>query len=342
MAVPDIGETAAATWEAIVNPEGPTDNIFNSRALFYSLAGGGQKGLKTGIGFQGKRSIAGGRVFEASLEYVINPTFKAYGQFAQLDIQQIDVFDAARFEQKTAAGTVNWNDLELAQNQEPSQKIDLLDKKLGNGKDSHIDSMNKQLLGVAPPSVDNVVSIQTIISSTPGAPGDIVGGIDANLWPFWRNKQTAGTATVSPGDNLRAAMRSISNQCSRGGLVDQPTAALSTRAVFELYESLLIPQERFTVDNKEKDGQGAFNNDVLKFKKSEIFFDEDLNAPVNLGNLYFYHPKYLYIAYLKGYWMKIREKLEPVNQLMYSQAIRTHWAFMTDQRRRLGVVTAIS
>lgn len=334
---PNIGETAAATWEELINPDGPTDNIFPSSAFFYSMVGGGQKGLKSGEGFSGKVGTPGGRLIEASVQYAVNTNFKFYGQFAQLDLVSVPVFDAARYPWKTAAGTVDWTDLEIAMNQEPAQKINLLDEKLANGKRSHEDNMNKAFLGVLPPAADNPLSIKDIISATPAV--GVVGGIDAALWPFWRNKQTSGSAGADPpGSNLRAAMRSIYNQCSRGGLVEVPTATLGRRQEMELYESLLVPQERFTTADKDKNGQGAFNNDVLKFKNTEVFYDEDLDVP----DFFMYTPKYLKIAFLRGYWMKMSDKLEPVNQLTYTQKIRTHCNLVTDQRRRLGRITDIS
>lgn len=334
---PNLGQEVASVWESVITPDGPVDNIFNSRALFYSLAGGGQKGLKTGVGFAGKVSSPGGRVFESDIEYAINTNFRSYGQFANLDLNFVDVFDGARWDIKTAAGTVNWTDLEMAKAQDPSTKYPIIKKKLDNGKDSHVDDMNKQLLGVAAVSVDNILSIKDLISATPAA-NVAVGGINQLNFPFWRNKQTLGTLTALPFDNLRAAMRSIYNQCSRGGLLEHPTAVLFRRTEFEGFESTLIPNERFTVDNKNKDGQGAFMNDVLKFKGAECFYDEDLDV----ATAFLYNPKYLQIAFLKGFWMKIRPSIEPINALTSSQAIRTHWAFTTNQRRRLGCVTVIT
>lgn len=338
MADVNLGQEVATVWESVLNPEGPTDNIFNSRAFFFSLAGGGQKGLKSGKGFQGKQASAGGRVFEFSLEYAVNTNFRSYAQFDQLDLAWIPVFDAARYDIKTASGTVNWTDLEIAKCQDSAAKVEIIPAKLENGKNSHIDDMNKQLLGVASGAAgNNVVPITDMISATPSS-SLVVGGINQQTWAFWRNKQTAGTQSVSAYDNLRPAMRSIYNQTSRGGLLETPTACLFRRTEFEGYESTLVPQERFTTADKENNGQGAFNNDVLKFKSAFAYYDEDLNV----ASCFLYNPKNLKIAYLKGYWMKIRDTITPVNQLTASQAIRTHWALCTDQRRRLGVVTAIS
>ena len=337
MPEPNLGQETATVWEALVGPKGPTDNIFNSRALFFSMAGGGMKGLKSGEGFQGKESSEGGRVFEYTLEYAVNTNFRSYGQFAQLDLAWIPVFDATRWDIKTASGTVNWTDLEIAKCQGRSAKIDILDDKLTNAKNSHIDDMNKQMLGVATASVDNITSIKDIISATPAA-SLVIGGINQQTFPFWRNKQTSGALTALPFDNLRPALRSMYNQCSRGGLLEHPTAILFRRQEFEGYESTMIPNERFTVENKNKDGQGAFDNDALQFKKASCFYDEDLDV----NDAFLYNPKWLKIAFLKGFWMKMRDRMEPVNQLSYSQAIRTHWALTTNQRRRLGRVTGIT
>jgi hypothetical protein len=333
---PNVGHETATVWEALLT-DSPTDNIWNSRAFFYSLAGGGQRGLKQGEGFAGRESSAGGRLFEFTVEYRKNTNFRAYGELDQLDLALVPIFDAARYDIKTAAGTIDWTDLEMAKAQEPNAKVDIIGAKVDNGKNSHIDDMNRQLLGVATASTNNVLSIKDIIADNPATP--IVGGIDPNLWPFWRNKQTSGANGGGAAfSNLRPAMRSIYNQCSRGGLLEHPTAALFRRTEFEGYESTLIPQERFTTADKNRDGQGAFDNDVLRFKGAECFYDEDLDV----ASCYMYNPKYLKIVYLRGYWMKMSDQLEPTDQLTFTQKCRTHWQLCTDQRRRLGVVTGIN
>ena len=335
--MPDLGQEVATVWESVLNPDGPTDNIFNSRALFYSLAGGGQKGLKSGAGFAGKVSSSGGRLFEFTIEYAANPNFQAYGQFGSLDLAYVDVFDAARYDIKTAAGTVNWTDLEMAKAQEPSAKIDVIDDKLENGKNCHVDDMNKQLLGVQVPSPENVVSIKDMISATPTA-SLVIGGINQQTWPFWRNKQTAGTLTGLAYDNLRPHCAASTTSARAAGWSSTPRRSCSAGRSSRATSPPSSPTSGSPPPTRSNNGQGAFDNDVLKFKAAEAFYDEDLDV----NDAFLYNPKWLKIAYLKGYWMKIRDKIEPVNQLTSSQAIRTHWAFTTDQRRRLGRVTNIT
>lgn len=336
MADPNLGQVPATAWENVVGRE-PNDNIFNSRAFFYSLAGGGQSGLKKGVGFAGKEGLAGGRVFDFTLEYSTNTTFKSYSEMEQLDTTRIDVFDAARYDWKINAGTVVWSDLEELRAAGESGKIDLIASKLENGKNSHIATMNQQLLGDGTGNGGKDMNgLKAVISSTPTT--GTIGGINRANFAFWRNKQTAGTQTSTAFDNLRASMRSIYNQCSRGGLVDAPTAALTTRTVFQGYEGLLIANERFRPDDKDSNGQGAFQNGVLLFKGAELFYDEDLDT----DNVYFYNPKFLKLVYLKGAWMKMKDRIEPANQLAAIQRIFTVGNLATNNSRRCGVVTSVT
>lgn len=333
---PNLGQIVATVWEQQVGNK-PNDNIFTSRAFFYSLAGGGPKGLKSGVGFEGRQGVPGGRTFDFTLEYAVNPTFRSYGEFENLDTTRTDVFDAARFDWKTSAGTIVFSDLEELRAQSDSGKIDLIAGKLENGRNSHINDMNVQLLGNGTGNGGkNMNGLQNIISTTPTT--GTVGGISRANFAFWRNKQTSGAQSVSAFDNLRAAMRSIYNQCSLGGIIAAPTAALTDRTSFEGYESLLIANERFTTDDKKNDGQGAFANESLKFKGATLFYDE--SAPAS--NMYFYNPKYLKLIYLKGAWMKMKEKVEPSNQLSMVYRLFTIANLGTNNSRHLGVVSAIS
>src|ERR1051326_3595342 len=134
---PNLGEVAASVWDKKIGGK-PTDNIFNSRALFYLLR---EKGFK--------ESAAGGKTFEFSLNYAENTTFKSYGEFDALDTTRINVFDAAQYVVKIHAGTVAYSDLEQLRAQADSGKFDLIAEKLNVGKESHIANTNRVLFGAA-------------------------------------------------------------------------------------------------------------------------------------------------------------------------------------------------
>lgn len=325
MSVPNQGQTIAAFWEAVIGTK-PTNNIFNSMALFYMLKNGG---------FQ--EVVSGGNLFEFSLEYAINTTFKSYGEFEQLDTTRVDVFDCARYNQKIAAGTINFSDLEIARAQDPNQKFALVDAKLQNGKTSAINSLNVMLNGDGTGNGGKDFNgVVNLISTTPTS--GIVGGINRSTFSFWRNRQASGAKTTTAFDNLVAGMRSIYNQCSLGGVENTPTGILSDRASFEGYESTLVTIERLNRTTKAQGGDSGFLNDAIQYKAAGLFYDESAEA----GSMRFLNPKFLKLPYLKGYWMKMLEPVEPANQLARVNRIETFGNLCTNGSRYLGVLNSIT
>ena len=326
MADPALGQVTASVWEQVIGTK-PSDNIFNSRALFYAL---GEQGFK--------EEVEGGRLIEFSLEYAENTTFRSYGELDTLDTTRVDVFDAARFDWKICAGTVVYSELERLRAQAASGKFDLIAEKLENGKDSHIADMNGQLWsdGTGNGGAD-IGGLQSIISATPTTGS--VGGINRANFAFWRNKQTSGAKTTTAFDNLRSSLRSVYNQCSSGGTMNAPTAILFHRTEFEGLEGLMTSLERYNKDSTKQRGFNAsFNNDAFMFKAATCFYDEDAVS----GQAYLVNPKFLKFVYLKGGWMKMYDKVDPANQLSNVHKVATFGNLGTNNSRRLGVVTAIT
>lgn len=325
MADPNLGEVAATVWEQKFGSK-PTDNIFLSNALFYFL---GEDGFK--------EEADGGRLIEFGLEYAANTTFKSYGELEALDTTRISVFDASRFDWKINAGTVVYSELERLRAQAASGKYDLISDKLENGKNSHIQAMNQQMWsdGTGNASQD-IGGVQLIISSTPTTGS--VGQINRATFSFHRNQQTSGAKTSTAFDNLRAAMRTIYNKCSKGGVEETPMAWMTDRATFEGYESILVANEHITYADKKSGADAGIKNTLLKFKGADGSYDEA--AP--LGNLYFFNNRNLKLCYLAGGWMKMYPKVDPANQLANVHKVATFANMGTNNSRRLGVVTAIT
>ena|SRR5437667_2127875 len=325
MADPNIGEVSATVWEKKYGKK-PTDNIFNSNALFYFL---GEEGFK--------EESDGGRLIEETLEFAVNTNFKSYGELETLDTTRISVFDAARFDWKINAGTVVVSELERLRAMGDSAKIDLIAAKLENGKNSHVKAMNEQAWsdGTGNGGQD-IGGLQLIISTTPTTGS--VGQINRANFSFWRNQQTSGAKTSSAFDNLRSTMRSIYNLCSRGGVEETPMAWLTTRTVFEGYHSILLANERIEYQDKKLGADAGIKNTLIKFMGADGSFDEA--APS--GNLYFINNKNLKFRYLAGGWMKMYPAVDPANQLANVHKAATFGNVSTNNSRRLGVVSAIT
>jgi hypothetical protein len=325
MADPNIGQVVASTWEAVIT-DGPTDNIFTSQALLYAF---GENGFK--------ESTAGGRQFEATLEYAQNTTFKSYGEMETLDTTRIDVFDAARFDQKIFAGTIVFSDLEELRNAVENRKFDVVAAKLKNGSSTAMEQLDIMLFGDGTGnSGKDMDGLAKIVSSTPTT--GTVGGINRATFPFWRNRQVTGTHTSTAYDTLRANMTSIFNQCSLGGTERVPTALISDRATFEGYEGILVAVERLYRADAKKDGDIAFINEAIAFKGKPYVYDE--NCPAN--TLYELNNNFLKLEYLKGAWLKMKDPVEPANQLARVHRVMTVGNLTVKASRHLGVISAIT
>lgn len=319
MPTPNQGQVVSTVWENKIGGK-PRDNIFTSRALFYAL---GEKGFK--------QQADGGRLIEFGVEFAENTTNQMIGELDNIDNTRIDVFDVARYDWKIAAGTVVFSDLEQLRAAASSGKYDLVAEKMENGRDSHIALLNRQCWGSGSGSND-IDGIQKLIPTTPTT--GTVGGINRATFTFWRSKATDGTKTTTQFDNLRSSMRTVFNNCSLGGVKMKPTCVVGDQTTFQGYEGLLLANERVVYEDKQKHADAGILTGALLFKDIPVFYDEDAPA----SKFHFLNSEVLKFTYLKGGWMKMKDPVEPANQLTTTYRIATFGNLGTSASRHLGVV----
>src|SRR5262245_1728724 len=268
---PNLGQVTSVAWEAIWT-DGPVDSTFTSQALLYLLRDGGYQ-----------EYTDGGRLFEATVEYAQNTTFRSVAETETLDTTRIDVFDAARYEQKIFAGTVVFSDLEDLRNAVANRKIDVIKSKLKNGVNSAMQGLNQMLWGDG--TGNGGKDMDGLAKAIPINPTvGTVGGINAGTWAFWRSKQASGQKNSTPFDNLRAALLSVHNQCSLGGTEKKPTGLITDRPSFEGYVKLLTDIERLVKDGQgEADPDLGWLNEAIAYMGIPMVYDEDAIP----GNAYF-------------------------------------------------------
>jgi hypothetical protein len=322
MANPNVGQRVTANWEAVVG-KGPEDNIHDDYFVFNQLS--------KGDGFLG---LSGGDYISGPLEYAVNTTVSSYSDTDPISTTRVDVFDRFEAQWKEYAGTAILSDLEADRNAGDGTVFPLLPAKLENLKNSMRRAINTDLFSDGTGNNSKQIGgFQYLISTTPTT-GTALAINRANF-TFWRNQQTSGAKTTSAFDNLRAAMRSIYNLCSNGMGDAHPSTAVTDRATFEGFEGLLLANERFT---DKTDADGGFKNEVLKFKGAKMSYDVACPA----GNLYFFNPRFLKLAYKKGSWFKMLDEQRPANQTLTVYPVRTMCNLITTNARRLGVVSAIT
>jgi len=317
---PNIGQVTASVFERVVRRK-PEDNVFTSQLLLNSLKSSG-----------GFSKEPGGALIEETLEYAENSTFKSHSDMDTIDITRVDVFDAARFNWKENAGAITYSELEKARASGEEAKFALIDAKVQNGKNTHFAVMNRQMYsdGTGNGSKD-IGGLALLVSSTPTT--GTVGGINRALFPFFRNRQTSGANTGTAFNQLRGAMRTTYNNCSKGAADQHPDLFIFDQTSFEGYESTLTTNERFTTKDS---GDGGFKNEVLKFKGAKTTFDEDCPASTGFV-LNFMFLKFRYLL-----WAKAFAPVDPANQTIEVVKILTIGNMSINNPRRLGVITGIS
>jgi len=316
MADPNLGQTVASSWEAVVGTK-PEDNVFEDYYVLRTLEKGGTLPL------------SGGRTINGPIGYATNTTVQAYSDTDTISTTRVDVFDEFQYSWAEYAGTVVISALEEAKNAGEGKKFALLPAKLENLRNSLRSKKNTDILGTV--TGKNMLGFQDLIAVTTST--NTVGGISRASFSFWDNQSVTGTQTTSAYDNLRAAMRNCYNSCSNGMAGAHPTNTVTTQTVFEAYEGLLLANERFTSKGK---GEGAFT--TLSFKGAEIAYDNDCLSAA----LYFYNPKFIKLAYKKGRWMHMNDAVRPANQTVDIYLVDSMCQLISGNPRRLGVVHTIT
>lgn len=322
VAVPNDGMIITSTWNALVNDK-PEDNIFADYWLLNTL--------KQGESFL---SVAGGDLITGSIEYALNGTVGFYSDTETIATDRSEVFDRFEYSWKEVAGTALQSDLEDGVNQGSAKKFTLLDAKLRNLKSTLDDTLNASAFSAGTGTDGKELGgLQLLISTTPTT--GTVGAISAASFSFWRNIQVTGTQSSSAFDNLRASMRSAYNSASNGVAGKHPRFGVTTQTVFQGFEGLLVVNERF-MDKASADG--GFKNETLKFKGTALSYDGDCPS----GNLYFYHPQFLKLAYLKGHWYKMTGPIRPANQTAEIYQVAARCNLIVTNRRMTAVVSSIT
>lgn len=319
---PNRGQTVAAAWEDYVKTQ-PEDQIFN---YFWLL-----ENLKAGQSF---RKGAGDPI-TGTIEYAENTTVKSMAEMESLDINRVDVFDRYEYPWKFVGGLIVMSEFEKQITSGGAGKFDLEAGKIENLKNTMQKTINTDCFSDGTGNGGKQAGgLQFIVSTTPTTGS--VGAINRATYTFWRNQQTSGAKTTTAFDNLKGTMRSIYNLCSSGVGMATPDYAVTDRTDFEGYESLSVSIERLDRKGPSDTLISGFKGDKVMFKDIPLAYD---NAAPS-GNLYILNRKNLFIRYML--WMKAFPPGTPVNQFIDVVKILTLYNLVSDNPRRLGVVSGIT
>jgi hypothetical protein len=225
---PNIGDIVATTLEN--RSKKAADNVTRNNALLNRLE---KKGTA--------RPFSGGREIWQEIEYAQNNTIGWYSGYEVLNVSPSNIFTAATFPIRQAAVAVSISGLEELQNSGSEQMIDLIAGRVKNAE-STLSALIAQGLysdGTTPKAIGG---LQYLVNATPASS---VGGIDANVWPFWQNiaygAVTNGGAAATSA-NIRRYMDSVYVQLVRG--TDKPDLIVGDNTMWRLFNESLQPIQR--------------------------------------------------------------------------------------------------
>jgi hypothetical protein len=194
-------------------------------------------------------------------------------------------------------GTVTISGKEARQNNGASKIVDLLKAKTDQLQKTLTQTLGQALFTASSDSGSQIHSITDIMSTTA-----TFGGLSKTTYSWWQPQ--TGTAASFAANGVDT-MRTIFNSCTLQDQADKPNLIVTTQTVFEYYEKVLLPQERFQ-DSKTADA--GFQN--LLFKGVPITWDYYCTAL----RMYFLNTNYIDLNVHTQADMKFGEFQEPENQ----------------------------
>jgi hypothetical protein len=273
------------------------DNVSNNNALLAYL----KRKRKM-------RTESGGTEIAIPLEYAENGTYQRYSGYDVLNVQQSDVFTAAKFDWRQIAINVTASGRELRINKGKERIINLAKSRLKNAMNTFNNNFSSDVYSDGALS-NQVNGLQALISD---AGTGIVGGIDSSTWPFWKSVVQSAAAPLQGGAGITPSSSTIQSlmlplwlELVRGG--DKPDLIVSSNEYYSYYEESLTDLKRYT---SAESATGGFV--ALKYKSADVIFDGNSGIPDT--RMYFINTDYLELVAHTDANLTVNDEMRPYNQ----------------------------
>ncbi|MBQ9732078.1 MAG: phage major capsid protein [Alphaproteobacteria bacterium] len=262
------------------------DNISTNNALLSRLKSKGKI-----------RPISGGSKIIEELEYG-EGDMTWYSGYDTIDYTPKQLFTAAEYSLKLCAVPVAVSGEDILKNSGKEQVLDLFEKRVENAIKTMSNKMSAAVYGDGTGSAGKEIGgLALLVADSPST--GVVGGIDRSTVgnEFWRNKSTQITEGLN-SDNIHSAMDKMYMSLCRG--TDKPDLIVCGNELYGLYESTLLPQQRYS-DNKM--AEAGFSS--IKFKGADLICDGGQGGHCPEDKIYFLNTDYIYLRNHKERNMKV-------------------------------------
>jgi hypothetical protein len=249
------------------------DNVTKNNALLYRL---NQRG--------NRRTYSGGTKIVEELQYGESDSVW-YNGYDTITFTNPQVFTAAEYVMKMLAAPVGISGEDLLMNSGEERVIDLFESKINNAEITLRNKMSAAIYSDGTGSSGKqLTGLKALVADDPTS--GTVGGINRadSDNAFWRN-QTNVVNGLSAA-TIKGAMNKLYLNCSRG--TDRPDLIVADDEMYQIYESSLVDQQRFT---DSKLAEAGFQ--TIKFKGADVIYDGGIGGYCPEGHMYFLNTKYL-------------------------------------------------
>ncbi len=270
------------------------------------------------------RTLDGGERIIEHLVKSTNATAAFYSLYESLNITPQTPFTAAAFEWKEAAVSIAIARKEERQNSGKHRILPLLQSRIDNARMAITDVIATAMYETSQ-ATKKIESIDILVDATSN-----VGGIPRSSNSYWQSTVVASGSFASQG---LSDMRTLYNTISSSAGKDSPDFIISTQSVYESYESVLQPQERFA-DAAMADG--GFQS--LRFKGAPFVYD----SKIATGRLYMLNSKYLHLDIDSESDFVVSPFVKPTNQAARVAQILWMGNVTINNPRRCGKLTGVT
>lgn len=300
------------------------DNIFNNTPFLNLLK------RKGAIQFDG----TGGEYLEAPLAYGKNGTVKSFGRADTFSLTDTHFLSMAKYKWKYVGGSVVRYFTDDAENKDKQAIFKLVDSKVKNLEMSISDELEIMLFsdGTGNSSKD-IEGLGNLVDDSPTSSLS-VGNINQSTYSWWRNQQKTSSGGASLC--LRADMRTLFNDCSKGSGAGMPDAIVTDQTSYELYEDETLEQKQIVTNGT--GGTGDTDFPKLLFKGVEMVWSPQATS----GYMYFLNTKFIglvldpSLSFEMTEWKPMPNGVDRVAQMV------TKLNFVTTRRSSQGVLTGIA
>jgi len=281
--------------------------------------------------YKSKRMENGGRQISYPIDSGANDTFKDFSDYDVIDTSNQDTARVIVYPMVNKVGSLTYSWEELRENQtNDSRYYDLVKHRRDNAMKTAMDLVCTDLFA-ATQSAKKITSLNVGIDST-GSVGNLSQTDDSD----WAAKEVGSGSFATQG---LADMRSLWNQIHEdGGMVDN---ILTTRAVYEFYETEIDPDVRYavaqTMGNGKKLVGGRGFGGGLEFNGVPVLYDKKCTS----GVMFMWDSEALFMVVDTEGDFKISEFVKPHNQKVLTADLTFRGQVIITRRKSTGKLTSI-